>query len=203
MIPSLTDPAVVREYAQRIDGVLLPGSPTDIDPRIYGAEAHPKLGKLYPERDATDFTLLAESDKTQKPVLGICFGVQSLNVYRGGSLVQDIPALVPHAVIHDNDESADQPSAPARHFIRLSEGSLVSRLAAKTEVEVNSYHHQAVKEAGRGLTPVAFTTDGVVEAVEDASRRFVVGVQWHPERGFQNDPFSQTLFKAFIEAAML
>jgi putative glutamine amidotransferase len=88
MIPSVSDPEVVKAYAERIDGVLLPGSPTDIDPKRYGADSHPKLGKLYPERDITDFTLLDDSEKNNKPVLGICFGVQSLNVYRGGPLVQ-------------------------------------------------------------------------------------------------------------------
>jgi putative glutamine amidotransferase len=120
MIPSVDDPEIVRAYADRIDGVLLPGSPTDIDPSRYGAQPHPNLGKLYPERDITDFTLLETSEKSGKPVLGICFGVQSLNVYRGGSLVQDIPATVVGAVPHDTKDAADSPAVPARHMIRLS-----------------------------------------------------------------------------------
>src|SRR5437762_97919 len=124
MIPTIADPAVLRLYAERIDGILLPGSPTDIDPKLYGAEAHPKLGKPYPERDTTDFTLLDYSEENNKPLLGICFGVQSLNVYRGGSLVQDIPSVVPDAVAHDTDDAADTPADPARHLVRLSEGSL-------------------------------------------------------------------------------
>jgi putative glutamine amidotransferase len=203
MIPSVGDPEIVKAYAERIDAVLLPGSPTDVDPKRYGAESHPKLGKLYPERDITDFTLLDDSEKKNKPVLGICFGVQSLNVYRGGSLVQDIPSLVENSVAHDNDDVADNPAEPARHLIRVSESSLISRLAGKTEVVVNSYHHQSVQNTGRNLRPVAYATDGVVEAVEDTSGRFIVGVQWHPERGFQTDPLSQALFKSFIQAAML
>src|SRR6266581_692300 len=81
MIPVMADEETLRAYTERMDGVLLPGSPTDVDPRLYGAEAHPKLGKLYPERDKTDFTLLDYSEKNNKPLLGICFGVQSLNVY--------------------------------------------------------------------------------------------------------------------------
>src|SRR5262249_35603805 len=94
MIPAVDDRDVVAEYVRHLDGVLLPGSPTDIDPKHYGASPHEKLGKLYPERDATDFAILdlVESDPAI-PVLGICFGVQSLNVHRGGSLVQDIPAV--------------------------------------------------------------------------------------------------------------
>src|SRR5215471_11866796 len=116
MIPTLDDPAIIREYLERVDGVLLPGSPTDVDPKHYGAVAHTKLGKLYPERDSTDFAILdfIERQRQDLPVLGICFGVQSLNVYRGGSLVQDISALIQGPTAHDAED--DQPAA--RHFVR-------------------------------------------------------------------------------------
>src|SRR5262249_38956453 len=132
-----------------------------------------------------------------------CFGAQSLNVFRGGSLVQDIPSLVANAVAHDTDDAADTPAEPARHLIRASQDSLIATLAGKTEIEVNSYHHQSVKKPGRDLVAAACASDGVIEAVEDRNRRFVVGVQWHPERGFENDALSQALFKSFISAAML
>jgi len=200
MIPAVDDAALVREYAERVQGVLLPGSSSDIDPRHYGATAHEKLGKLYPERDATDFTILdfAEQRKDM-PVLGICFGIQSLNVYRGGSLVQDIPVLVDRPVSHDEDDG----KPPARHLVHVSEDSIVGRLAGVVQMEVNSYHHQAVGSPGKNLRPVAFANDGVIEAVEDTTGRFVVGVQWHPERGWQNDPFSKALFSKFIEQARL
>src|SRR5262245_39691521 len=122
MIPLSTDTEIIRAYAERIDGVLLPGSPTDIDPKRFGAQPHPKLGRLYPERDITDFTLLDYSEQTNKPVLGICFGVQSLNVHRGGSLVQDIPAVVAGSVAHDNADAADHPQDPARHLVKVSKG---------------------------------------------------------------------------------
>jgi len=133
------------------------------------------------------------------PVLGICFGIQSLNVHRGGSLVQDIPAVVTHPAVHDNDD--DKP--PARHPVRISTASLIGRLAGGPEMEVNSYHHQAVEKPGLNLRPVAFANDGVIEAVEDTTGRFVVGVQWHPERGWREDPFSKALFSAFIDQARL
>jgi putative glutamine amidotransferase len=203
LIPTVRDEEVLKSYTERIDGVLLPGSPTDVDPQLYGAAPHPQLGKLYPERDKTDFTLLDYAEKHDRPLLGICFGVQSLNVYRGGSLLQDIPALVADAVAHDTEDAADSPADPARHMVRLSPESLIARLAGKNEVIVNSYHHQAVQHTGQNLRPVALAPDGVVEAVEDTRGKFVVGVQWHPERGFETDPLSQALFKSFIEAAML
>jgi putative glutamine amidotransferase len=200
MIPTTSDAGILREYLQRVQGILLPGSPTDVDPRHYGAAPHEKLGKLYPERDATDFALLSFAEHhPNMPVLGICFGIQSLNVHRGGSLVQDIPAVVRDAVSHDEDD--DKP--PARHVVRVAEDSIIGRLAGSAEVEVNSYHHQAVASSGKNLRPVAFANDGVVEAVEDTTGRFVVGVQWHPERNWQNDAFSKALFSKFIEQAQL
>src|SRR5437867_6191041 len=200
MIPTVDDRDIIADYIKRVDGVLLPGSPTDIDPKHYGAAAHDRLGKLYPERDATDFAILDLVDsEPNMPVLGICFGIQSLNVHRGGSLVQDIPALVESAVTHDEDN--DKPAA--RHMVRIAEDSLIGRLVGRAQLEVNSYHHQAVEKPGRNLRPVAFANDGVIEAVEDTAGRFIVGVQWHPERGWKEDPFSKTLFSAFIEQATL
>src|SRR5262249_39371841 len=157
-----------------------------------------KLGKLYPERDATDFAILDLVETQQNmPVLGICFGIQSLNVYRGGSLIQDIPVLVGNAVPHDEDDN----KPPARHIVRVAEDSLIGQLASRRALEVNSYHHQAVEKPGRNLRPVAFANDGLIEAVEDTTGRFIVGVQWHPERGWKEDVFSKALFSKFIEQA--
>jgi putative glutamine amidotransferase len=198
MIPTTDDRSVVEEYVQRVQGILLPGSPTDIDPQHYGAAPHERLGKLYPDRDATDFAILDLVEKRPSvPVLGICFGVQSLNVHRGGSLVQDIPAVVAKPEKHDENDG----KPPARHVIRIAEDSVVGRLAGGAELEVNSYHHQAVEKPGRNLRAVAFANDGVIEAVEDTAGRFVLGVQWHPERGWKEDPFSKALFTTFIERA--
>jgi putative glutamine amidotransferase len=199
LIPSTGDPAVTREYVERIHGVLLPGSPTDIDPGRYGAVPHEKLGKLYPEREATDLAILDLVEKNNLPVLGICFGVQSINVHRGGSLVQDIPAIISNPLKHDEDDG----KPPARHMIRVAEDSLIGRLAGRPDVEVNSYHHQSVERPGNNLRSVAFSPDGVIEALEDTTGRFVIGVQWHPERGWKEDPLSKRLFSTFIEQARL
>jgi putative glutamine amidotransferase len=192
MIPLVCGAEAVREYVEQIDGVLLPGSPTDIDPASYGAEPHPKLGRIYPDRENADFTLLECADKFDLPLMGICFGVQSLNVYRGGSLVQDIPAQVSNPIQHNEG---------VRHLVRVAEDSLIGRLAGKSEVAIVSDHHQSIENVGRNLRSVAFAPDGVVEAVEDSTGRFIVGVQWHPERGWQQDPLSKALFQALIEQA--
>jgi len=199
MIPTTDDPKIVREYVNHVHGVLLPGSPTDIDPKHYGAAAHPKLGKIYPERDTTDFTILDCVEQKDLPLVGICFGIQSLNVYRGGSLIQDIPASIKEPVPH---EASDE-KPPARHTVRIAEDSVIARFSGQPELEVNSYHHQSIERPGKNLRPVAFAPDGVIEAVEDMSGRFIIGVQWHPERGWKDDPFAKALFTALIDQARL
>jgi putative glutamine amidotransferase len=197
LIPTVESASVVNDYLEQADGILLPGSPTDIDPKFYGAVPHPKLGKLYPERDSTDFALMKYAESSNLPILGICFGVQSLNVFRGGSLVQDIPSVVSSALTHDE----------SRHAVRLEAGSLLSDLAGPSgnvgslEMEVNSFHHQSIDRPGRNLRIAARAPDGVVEALEDVTGRFVVGVQWHPERGWQDSEFSRRLFSAFVQAS--
>src|SRR5215467_10757863 len=121
LIPTVSDTQIIREYVQKVQGILLPGSPTDIDPKHYSAAPHEKLGKLYPDRDATDFAILDLAEQqNDMPVLGICFGIQSLNVHRGGSLVQDIPAIVRQPLIHDEDD--DKP--PARHPVNIAENRI-------------------------------------------------------------------------------
>jgi putative glutamine amidotransferase len=194
MIPTVESPSVVGDYLDRVDGVLLPGSPTDIDPKLYRAEPHPKLGKLYPERDSTDFAILKHAEVANLPILGICFGIQSLNVFRGGSLVQDIPSVVPNPLTHDE----------SRHAVQLESGSFLAKLAGHEgalDLDVNSFHHQSIERPGRNLRIAAKAPDGVIEAVEDVTGRFVVGVQWHPERGWQDSEFSRRLFSAFVQAS--
>jgi putative glutamine amidotransferase len=194
LIPTVDSPSVVSDYLEQADGILLPGSPTDVDPKFYSAEPHPKLGKLYPERDSTDFALMKYAEATNLPILGICFGIQSLNVFRGGSLVQDIPSVVSRALTHDE----------SRHAVHLEAGSLIAGLAGNDgtlDMDVNSFHHQSIERPGRNLRIAARAPDGVIEAVADVTGRFVVGVQWHPERGWQDSEFSRRLFSAFVQAS--
>ena len=132
------------------------------------------------------------------PVFAICFGAQSLNVSRGGALVQDIVSQHPNAIKHEQGAPRDRHS----HRVRLLEGSLLGQLAGTDSAPVNSHHHQAIQTPGRELVATAWAPDGIVEGVEDPrSDRFVVGVQWHPELGWQRDSFSQSLFGRFVDEA--
>ena len=198
MIPTFTPLPLALSYMERLDGILLPGSPSDIDPASFGEQPHSKLGTMLRERDVLDFSLLEYGEESRLPVLGICFGAQSLNVFRGGKLIQDIPSLVPAPAFHDDH---GEPAQPARHAVRLSRDSVLAGLAGAEVIEVNSFHHQAVSQPGRNLQVAATAPDGVIEAIEDSTGRFLIGVQWHPERGFQENAFSKALFTAFIREA--
>ena len=197
LIPVGGEKDLIEEYTSRLDGVLLPGSPTDIHPAHYGREPHEKLGRVFAERDNTDFILLELAEGAGLPVLGICYGAQSLNVYRGGTLIQDIPSEIPEAVAHDRE---GEPTEIKSHTVRL-EGTWMRRLHPEPEAQVNSYHHQSIDVAGRNLRAVAVAPDGVIEAVEDTTGKFSIGVQWHPETGWSTDRFARSLFTAFVKAA--
>jgi putative glutamine amidotransferase len=153
---------------------------------------------VHPIKDETDLLVIAAAEKKGIPILGICFGLQVLNVARGGSLIQDLATQKPDAIKHDQGAPRDRVS----HAVSLLEGSLVGNLAATSDLLVNSHHHQAVENLGTNLVATAWSSDGVVEALEDPrSDRFVAAVQWHPELGWQKDAFSQKLFKHFVTQA--
>lgn len=185
----------IASIVEGIDGLLLPGSDSDVDPVRYGAEPHLALGRVHPLKDETDLLVLDEVEGRGLPLLAICFGMQVLNVHRGGTLIQDIAAQMPEAIKHEQGVPRDRPS----HRVRLMAGSTVAVLANADNALVNSHHHQAIETVGRDLVPTAWAADGLVEAVEDPRPdRFVLGVQWHPEMGWQRDNFSQSLFNHFI-----
>ena len=182
-----------------LDGILLPGSDSDVDPLRYGQQPHPALGAVHPIKDQTDLLVIEAAERRQLPLFAICFGIQVLNVSRGGTLIQDIRSQVPDAIKHEQGAPRDRPS----HRVTLSENTRLSNIAGKLDAVVNSHHHQAIESAGANLIATAWSTDGVIEALEDPrSDRFVVAVQWHPELGWRGDEVSQRLFKSFVNEAM-
>jgi len=173
-----------------LHGLLLGGG-GDICPRCYGYSPQAKLKHPDMRRDEFELQLTRAALAGELPVLGICRGAQVLGVALGGTLVQDIPTEIGSAVQHSNG---------AFHFIRLAEDSLLHRILDQREVYVNSSHHQANLSLGDGVRAVAWSPDGVIEAIEVEERKFVLGVQWHPER-MENDDVQVRLFHDFVAAA--
>jgi putative glutamine amidotransferase len=180
-----------------VQGILLPGSGFDVDPQRYGEDAIPECGEADPARTAVDELLLQDAFNLQKPILGICHGSQSLNVWRNGSLIQDLKTQVNHSPGREVVQA---------HPARITPGSRLARLVSPAEgplPQVNSSHHQAVHMPGDNLLIAAVSpVDGVIEAIElDSLTHFVVGVQWHPERTYTQSAFSRAIFSAFAAAA--
>jgi len=203
IIDVTAEPAVIAQKVKTCDGVLLPGSPADVDPEKYGASRHPATAAADVLRDNTDELLLQDAYNMRKPIFGICYGMQSLNVWRTGTLDQDLPQGVNHeagrAVTEAHRVAVDPKSKLAA--ILHSSGALPS--GAVPVISVNSSHHQAAGVPGDGLRLVAWCpADQVKEAVEGTDDdHFVLAVQWHPERTYDTDPASRAMFQAFIRAA--
>ena len=195
-------PNELKARVSEIDAIVLPGSGADIDPARYGAPRHPKANPPDPQRENTDFALLEHAFAEGKPVLAICYGIQSLNVFCRGSLIQDIPSEMETKIQHPWDRSAGAPEP--FHPVRLEAGSRLRELAGSAEARVNSSHHQSIREPGKNLRIVAWASDGVVEAVEWAGgdTPWITGVQWHPER-MVGDALAHALFRGVVEAARL
>ncbi|HVZ61420.1 MAG TPA: gamma-glutamyl-gamma-aminobutyrate hydrolase family protein [Terriglobales bacterium] len=190
--------AEVARLASTCRAILLPGSKADVDPQKYGAsQRHPLTAPSDPPRDNVDELLLQDAFNMHKPILGVCYGMQSLNVWRAGTLLQHVESPVTHR--------AERTVAEA-HSIHVEPGShlagLMNLSPGTQDPWVNSSHHQALGNVGDGLRAVAWAEDGIIEAVEAVSpEQFVLGVQWHPERTYEQNPASQSIFRNFIEAA--
>jgi putative glutamine amidotransferase len=177
---------------------LLLGGGIDVDPKRYGQMPRASAGlELDAERDATDFAALESARASGKPVLGICRGLQVVNVGLGGTLVQDIPLERPSEVPHQHPKTEKTRRA---HRVRLEPGTLLRDIAGVAEIEVNSRHHQAVADAAPGLRVSAASPDGLVEGLESTGEDWLVAVQWHPEN-LAGDPSSEALFAEFVRAA--
>ncbi len=199
-ISLLLSPDELQKLAQTLDGVVLSGSPADVDPARFGAARRPECADPDPDRERTDFALLEHAFAEHKPVLAICFGIQSLNVFLGGTLVQDIPSEIRTQIEHEweREKGAREPF----HAARIELESQLAQLAGADEARVNSSHHQSIKEPGQGLRIAARAPDGVIEAVEwTGDSNWVTGVQWHPERMAATDALAQTLFRSLVSAA--
>ena len=198
VVISLREPQErVAKLLASVQGILLPGSGHDVDPQRYGEARAPETASDDPARAAADELLLQDAFNLRKPILAICHGTQTLNVWRGGSLIQDLKTPVNHA---PGREIVDA------HPAKIADGSRLKEIFAHTgesNAQVNSSHHQAIRTAGDNLLVVAISpSDGVIEAVElDAPDHFVVGVQWHPERTYSQSEFSRAIFSAFVHAA--
>ncbi len=197
VIPLRETQASVAKVLASVQGVLLPGSGHDVDPALYGETPAPETASNDAVRAVADELLLQDAFNHRKPILAICHGTQTLNVWRGGSLIQDLKTSVNHRPGRDVVEA---------HPVKIAEGSRLTEIlshAGPSEAQVNSSHHQAIRNVGNNLRVTAVSpTDGVVEAVElDSPDHFVVGVQWHPERTCEQSEFSRAIFSAFVGAA--
>lgn len=198
-IPLIPDKTYIASVVEGLDGILLPGCDSDVDPAYYGEDPHPKLKRVVPEKDETDMLVLAEAERLKLPVLAICYGMQVLNVARGGTLIQDISSQVENCIQHEQG----LPLARNSHSVSFGRENMLSELAGQLKegerVKVNSHHHQAIRTTGRHLAAIAWANDGIIEGIEDTrDDRFVLGVQWHPELSWNTDPFSRRIFEEFV-----
>src|SRR6516225_2171501 len=195
VIPLGLPPEEMAKRITKCSAVLLPGSKADVDPQKFGQEAHPKTAAADPLRDAADELLLQDAYNLRKPIFGICYGLQSLNVWRTGSLVQHIESKINHTA--KGIEHAHQVAVAPESLLAREVGS------APPGIAVNSSHHQAAEVVGDGLRVSArCPDDGIIEAVEGTlPDHYVLAVQWHPERSFQNDEHSRRLFEWFVKEA--
>ena len=195
VIIPISNPELAKEFISRVDGLLLAGG-QDVSPLLYGEEPHLNLARTYPARDAFEIELIKEAYRQHKPIFAVCRGLQILNVALGGTLYQDIESQYENISVKHTQKT--MPSQPT-HTIQIASGSELSRVLGTT-TPVNSYHHQAVKQLASDFVPVAWSTDGLIEAFESKSEdQSVVAVQWHPELLIEDSNVMHGLFDNFVE----
>lgn len=199
LLPPIVDETFVDDALARVQALVLTGG-DDLDPRLYGATAHASCTLMDPRRQEFDLLLTRRALSRGLPILGICGGLQTLNVLLGGDLVQDIPSCVCAPLVHHSHD----PVAVAEHDVRVAAGSTLARILGAERFSANSCHHQSVGRLGDGLAAVAFSPDGVIEAIElreaGEGRGPVVAVQWHPERISLREPHAR-LFRELTRIA--
>ena len=187
-------PSDAPELIARLAGLVMSGG-SDVDPALYGEPRHPKVTQVVRERDEFELALAREALQRDLPLLAICRGHQVLNVATGGTLIQDIPFQLPRAVDHDPERERWETA----HEVLVLPGTKLRALLGRDRVAVNSFHHQAVKDLGRSLVVSARSAvDDVIEGIEATDRRFVLGVQWHPEGFWNQEESFHPLFEALV-----
>ena len=199
VIPLKLPDEILREIFARLDGLCLAGG-VDVDPAHYGEPMHPALGQVDADRDHAELTLARWALAAALPTLGVCRGIQLLNVAAGGSLYQDVPAQLPEASRHDY-KLAETSWESYTHRVRIADGSRLAAILDATEIMTNSFHHQALKRVADGFVVTARADDGMVEGIERPDHPFTLAVQWHPEGMFRSDFYAQRIFEAFVHAS--
>lgn len=195
VVPPLHDPELLASLLDRASGLVLSGGP-DLDPIAYGADRHGRLGPTWRTLDETELALARLADERGLPILGICRGLQTLNVARGGTLYQHLPDQVGEGITHRQETPGGVPT----HSVVLDPTGRLAGIVGTTELEVNSFHHQAIDMLGAGLRATGTARDGTIESIEAVDREFMLGVQWHAECLLDDDRQS-ALFAAFVAAA--
>ena len=197
VLPLVADLGARRRLLTQIDGLLLTGSGPDLAPELYGERQRYKFRVMCQRRATFELEMAQLARAADVPLLGICGGMQALNVAFGGSLYQDIDSQRPHPLQHRQAPPATQLS----HAVKVSPKSLLGRIVKTGTMRVNSSHHQSVKDVAPSLNASAVAPDGIIEAIESPSERFLLGVQWHPEFLFDHHRLHRRLFEAFLAAA--
>jgi putative glutamine amidotransferase len=194
LLPAIGD---IPSLMDRIEGLVISGGNFDIDPCFYKEKKKTTTRSINPKRSKLELALICEAWNRDIPLLGICGGEQALNVTLGGTLIQDILSELGPGHQHEQKD----PNTETSHSVFIDDNSLLYKIMGDTVFEVNSTHHQAIKKVAPSLKTVAFSEDGVIEAVEAKEKGFCLGVQWHPEALFKKDDRWLKLFSALVEAA--
>jgi putative glutamine amidotransferase len=195
VLPSEGSPEELTYLVSQCDGILLTGG-MDIEPSLFGEEKWNDTVETTPDRDRSEALILNLAQQRALPILGICRGIQMLNVYFGGNLYQDIPTQAPSQVTHSMGAALGKTC----HSCHLTPGTPLQRLLGRDEIPVNSFHHQAVREVAPGFEVMGRCEDGIIEAMYDPTHPFCWAVQWHPERIWEAEDSSAAIFQAFIDA---